>query len=293
MTPQSQFMVLAPVTPGRERSLRELLATMNCGAGHGRPGERGPAVPAVRTPALCAAGGAGRSLARRHRSARRPAPEPAHLPCAHRQLRRARRRVHGGSGTASGHRAAPDLRALRGLRRAGRPGGLDAGAPRSPRRQLHQLGRSHGTAGQGGRRAAPRARREGGARAARFGRASPAAPARADRLRRCRGERRAARLDAAGPDAAALAARKAPASPGDSAGGPRPRAVPDRPVAAPDLPAAHEGGERRRDLPAAGPRGAAGAAAAGGPRRDQPVHGDRLGQAGTVSPLARDRAAGR
>ena len=40
MTPQSQFMVLAPVTPGRERALRELLATMNS-----KPGMADPANP--------------------------------------------------------------------------------------------------------------------------------------------------------------------------------------------------------------------------------------------------------
>ena len=37
MTPQSQFMVLAPVTPGREHGLRELLATMNSVPGMADP----------------------------------------------------------------------------------------------------------------------------------------------------------------------------------------------------------------------------------------------------------------
>ena len=37
MTPQSQFMVLAPVTPGREPGLRELLATMNSAPGMADP----------------------------------------------------------------------------------------------------------------------------------------------------------------------------------------------------------------------------------------------------------------
>lgn len=37
MTPQSQFMVVARVTPGRERSLRELLATMNAQPGMADP----------------------------------------------------------------------------------------------------------------------------------------------------------------------------------------------------------------------------------------------------------------
>ena len=37
MTPQSQFLVLAPVTPGRERDLRALLATMNSAPGMADP----------------------------------------------------------------------------------------------------------------------------------------------------------------------------------------------------------------------------------------------------------------
>jgi len=37
VTPQSQFMVLAPVTPGRERGLRELLETMNSKPGMADP----------------------------------------------------------------------------------------------------------------------------------------------------------------------------------------------------------------------------------------------------------------
>ena len=256
MTPQSQFMVLAPVIPGREHSLRELLATMNCGAGHGRPDERGPAVRAVRTPALCASGAAGRSDARRHRSARRPAPEPAHLPRAHRQLRRAGGGVHRGSGTASRHGTARIFAHCDGFDAQGDVPAWMQGAPRSARRQLHQLGRSHRAAGQGGKRAAPRARRESAARAARIGCAGPAAPARAGRLRRCRGERRQARFDAdrtrrrcAGSSQSCCISSAIPLV------GPGAAAVPDRPVAAPDLPPAHERESDAEIYPPPGSRG--------------------------------------
>ena len=37
MTPQSQFMLVAQVTPGRERGLRELLETMNSKPGMADP----------------------------------------------------------------------------------------------------------------------------------------------------------------------------------------------------------------------------------------------------------------
>ena len=261
-------MVLAPVTPGRERGLRELLATMNSAPGMADP--TNAVLPFGRFERLHFARLAVLDDPTLGDIEAHGVPRPS-LPIYLALI---------GSCDGPADECIADLarRAGAGLRRifahcdgfdaTADLAGLDASAPTSARRQLHQLGRSHGAAGQGGRRTAPCARRESAARAARIGCAGPAAPARADRLRRCRSERREARSDATGPDTAALAARKAPASRGDSAGGPDPAAVPDRPVAAPDLHPAHEGGERRRDLPAAGSRGPAGTAAAGRLRRD-------------------------
>src|SRR5262249_8158875 len=85
--------------------------------------------------------------------------------------------------------------------------------------------------------------------------------------------------------------RKAIAFCCDSAGGTNSAAAANCSVAALDLHVAHEREDRRRNLPPAGSRSAAGIAASGRLRRDQPVHGNWLGQAGIVSPLARDRAA--
>src|SRR3569832_833877 len=89
-----------------------------------------------------------------------------------------------------------------------------------------------------------------------------------------------------------LAHRQTPASGCDSAGGPASAAVTDCPVAALDPHLANEREQRRRNMPAPGPRSATGIATAGRLRRDQPVYGVRLGQARAVSPLARDCAAG-
>ena len=76
MTPQSSFMVLAPVTEGRVDELRALLASMNLRPGRGRPGQRAGAVRPVRPAArraLRRARGADRG---RHRGLRPAAPSP-------------------------------------------------------------------------------------------------------------------------------------------------------------------------------------------------------------------------
>ena len=80
MTPQSSFMVLAPVVEGRADELRELLASMNLRPGHGRPGQRAGAVRPVRAPArraLRRARGADRG--RHHGLRPGPAPWPTSL----------------------------------------------------------------------------------------------------------------------------------------------------------------------------------------------------------------------
>ena len=48
MTPQSSFMVLAPIDPRREAELRRLLASMNDAPGRVKPGQRADPVRAVR-----------------------------------------------------------------------------------------------------------------------------------------------------------------------------------------------------------------------------------------------------
>ena len=52
MTPQSNFMILAPIDPAREAELRRLLASMNDAPGRVEREQRAAAVRAIRHAAL-------------------------------------------------------------------------------------------------------------------------------------------------------------------------------------------------------------------------------------------------
>ena len=86
VTPQSQFMVVARVAPGRERSLRELLATMNSTPGMADPANA--VLPfgqfeRLHFARLAVLDDPTLGDIEAHGC---PAPEPAGLPCVHRQL---------------------------------------------------------------------------------------------------------------------------------------------------------------------------------------------------------------
>ena len=109
MTPQSSFMVLAPVIDGKRAELRALLASMNQRAGRGRPRERAGAVRPLRAPArraLRRARGADRG---RHRGLRHGARAVAAFARLPRRHRRPGRQL---SCTTSSARAEPGLRRI-------------------------------------------------------------------------------------------------------------------------------------------------------------------------------------
>ena len=167
-------MVLARVTPGCERSLRELLETMNSAPGMADPANavlpfgqferlHFARLAVLDDPTLGDIEAYG-IRARACRCTSRLSAAVTGPPAS------ASRIWHGARARAC---AESSCTATASTRRA--TSYLDAGASTSTRRQLHQLGGSHGAADQGGKRAATRARRESAARAARIGRASAAA----------------------------------------------------------------------------------------------------------------------
>ena len=143
MTPQSTFMVVAPIADGRRGELEALLATMTSRCLHGRSGQWPGAVRRVRSAACGPVRRPGSGDHGRHRRLRRHARALAAGPGLPRRLRWARGHVSRRTGRRCRRRTAPDFRSLRRFRPEHRLAPLDDCAYRASGRHLRQLDRSN------------------------------------------------------------------------------------------------------------------------------------------------------